>query len=312
MSGPDYHSDFSDEGDLVLRSCDLVHFRVHSAILKAASSVFCSMLEIPRDADEEAANTPIPLTEDNTTLAFILRCICPHVSLPFRESLSHAELCDIAEAADKYDVPRALDLLHKFVHFQWDALSAQAQSIQLYALACRYKWDDLIWKSSRATLRTNISCVDNAPLMRRELGQDDLVTLLELHWARKELLFRLVHIGRTFSVAWSGSRPQHGHICACGSRLGVAEIAANKAFSILRSRVLAYLDEFPLGSNLWTKRYWEQEAKDLLSITCLDCGACIFDVNRIIKHMDSHDFATKLAKVEGIYTGRSSSSCQFV
>ncbi|KLO06523.1 hypothetical protein SCHPADRAFT_687492 [Schizopora paradoxa] len=306
MSRPNYHSDFKDEGDLILISRDEVLFRVHSAILTAASSVFGSMLEIPRDADEQAANTPIPLTEDAVTLTFILRCICPHVALPFRDCLTHTELCDIAEAADKYDVPRALDLLHKFVHFQWDALSAQAQSIQIYALACRFKWDDLIWKSSRATLRTNINRADNAPFMRGELGQDDLVTLLELHWARKELLFRLVHIGRTFSVAWSNSRPEHGHICPCGSRLGVAEKAADKAFSILRSRVLAYLDEYPLGSDLWTKRYWEQEARDLLSITCIDCGTCVFDVSRILKHMESHDFAMKLAKVEGIYTSKPS------
>ncbi len=202
----EFNPHFMTDGELVLRTCDRVCFRVHAITLKHSSSVFTSMLNIP--LGETPANEPILLQDDSTSVEFMLRCISPNATLPFDQDLCFSEIKDITAMADKYDMPRVLDFARLYTTIHWDKVLSTASALELFGLSCRWKWKDLVWKSSQETLKIKLHSTVNLPVMKTCLRENELYALLQLHWARKELLSRLSFEGRTFSVFKTARHPR--------------------------------------------------------------------------------------------------------
>ncbi|KAH8111708.1 hypothetical protein DFH11DRAFT_1707252, partial [Phellopilus nigrolimitatus] len=177
-----FHDKFSyGDGDIVLASVDGIHFRVHAFLLKIASSVFRQMLEIPRELSE-GSDDPIGLSEESSVIAFLLNTIYPAETLPIPTKFPF--VWSVADAADKYDMPRVLDVLRIKVACSDYFLG---RPLKLYGLACRYKWDEVIALATKRTLKFNIS---NPAYMAdlEGLSARDLCALLSLRWKRKRSL----------------------------------------------------------------------------------------------------------------------------
>ncbi len=69
-----------DDADLIIRSKDNVHFRVHKLILRKASIVLDRMLIIPSDDEQDVVQT-VSLEEDGATISGFLHLCYPLRSL---------------------------------------------------------------------------------------------------------------------------------------------------------------------------------------------------------------------------------------
>lgn len=132
--------DKSTVAGAVLRSCDLVDFRIRQCILTEASTFFEGLFSLPQGPSSEvkACDTEhtedglpvITMSEDSATLEDLLR-ICYPVRNPEIKTIE--ELRMLLEAATKYAVDVAVD-------FARDRLSdfAESMPLRVYAIAVRY------------------------------------------------------------------------------------------------------------------------------------------------------------------------------
>lgn len=128
--------------DIILRSHDLVNFRVRKCILAEASAFFGNTFDLPQatssdvhnhDCEHKAGPTVVEVEEDSGTLEKLLR-ICYPVCNPVIKDID--ELRPFLEAAVKYAVDAA-------VEFAKDRLQGFAESmpIRVYAIALQYKFE---------------------------------------------------------------------------------------------------------------------------------------------------------------------------
>lgn len=89
------------DGDMVLRSSEGVEFRIDSVILRRASHVFSSMLDLPQKHADQSA-TPIELPETTKILDEILRALYSDSDPSAIES--EADAIDILRALEKYGI----------------------------------------------------------------------------------------------------------------------------------------------------------------------------------------------------------------
>ena len=127
-------------GDVVLRSSDGFHHRVHKVILSEASPFFSAMFSLPQ-GEMTSMSLPceahdyeipvIPVTEDSRTLSHLLR-LCYPEPLPSPSSLTLNEVESLFDAASKYEIEVARA-------FCLSVLSSRikAAPIAVYGLACR-------------------------------------------------------------------------------------------------------------------------------------------------------------------------------
>ncbi|KAH8116591.1 hypothetical protein DFH11DRAFT_1688101 [Phellopilus nigrolimitatus] len=185
------------DGDVVLRTSDDVKFRVHSIMLKLSSGFFRQMLEVPRDPSE-MPDDAIPLSEESEVVACLLDLVYPtyyasvegsdagSARLPSLPDYDFAWA--LTEAADKYDMPRALAAVRAVV-MNTDTL--RTQSLSLYVLACRWKWTAEARFASTGTLAAPLLRTENFSILRM-LDSTDLCNLLALHAARKAAILNCV------------------------------------------------------------------------------------------------------------------------
>ncbi|EJD02553.1 uncharacterized protein FOMMEDRAFT_53760, partial [Fomitiporia mediterranea MF3/22] len=180
------------DGDIILKTSDDVYFRVHSIILKLASGFFRQMLDIPR-AETESSDEAIPLTENSKVIAFLLDLVYPTTGTSGEDSNGVARFprldtlsftWAVTNAADKYDMPRALAAVRAIVS---NSETLQVAPLGLYALACRWKWVDEARAASTATLSKQILRPENFAILRM-IDSGPLCNLLELHAKRKEAI----------------------------------------------------------------------------------------------------------------------------
>lgn len=159
MISPSFNS---SDADLVLRSAPSPHtvdFHVHRCTLSAASPFFDLMFTLPQASDD--ATTPRPVVEvaeEAETLECLLRFIYPTTSPRIH---SYDQFALVFNAADKYDVPVAIDALRKILvqpQFLKD------RPIWVYALASRFDLEEEAKLASRHTFDINLhdsfSCED--------------------------------------------------------------------------------------------------------------------------------------------------------
>ncbi len=152
----------------------------NALILKQSWSVFRSMLQIPQGHAYQEGE-PVLLAEDSTSVEFTLRCISPNATGPFLQHLSFSAVKDIACMADKYDMPRVMEFARIYTTLHWDSMLGTASAVHIFGLVSRWKWSDLVWKSSRETLNKKLNTTANIQLMKDSLCENKLYALLHLH-----------------------------------------------------------------------------------------------------------------------------------
>ncbi|KAI0820760.1 hypothetical protein BC628DRAFT_821393 [Trametes gibbosa] len=142
--------------DLILRTSDLVDFRVHSQILAQASSFFASMLALPQPAAPSASSSVevqgsvktdppvVPVSEDSATFELLLRLVYPitkhHVQLD-----DPSRLVPALQAATKYEMELPLEIMSQRL-----SLIAREKPVQVWAAACRADLEDVAREAAGA------------------------------------------------------------------------------------------------------------------------------------------------------------------
>ncbi|KAH9930356.1 uncharacterized protein B0H18DRAFT_1117037 [Fomitopsis serialis] len=153
--------------DLILRTSDLVDFRVFRLILRLASPVFASMLEVGQappgaadrsqtESDESRDGCPVvPIQEDSTTVETLLRIIYP-MKDPALGDLP--QLHYIIAAALKYEMEQAVALgttaLLSFV---------SKEPLRVWAIAARNRLEVEARTAADEVNRQQISVLDSFP-----------------------------------------------------------------------------------------------------------------------------------------------------
>jgi len=152
---PEYHSSFNSEhADLVLQSKDGIKFRVHSQILRVASTVFNDMLSVKRD-ESETASSPILLEESALVLSTILDLIYPQHVLPASAALTAHLIYDAGLAARKYDIDAVVDSLQNCLYTR--EVMQPLSLLQKFGVARRLGWDEVAKRASTDTLAMDLS-----------------------------------------------------------------------------------------------------------------------------------------------------------
>ncbi|KAH8110197.1 hypothetical protein DFH11DRAFT_1730529 [Phellopilus nigrolimitatus] len=151
-------SPFDDpQADLILRSSDLIDFRVMKCILALASPIFKVMFSLPQpkqDPDAEPSPPVVPVPEPSAVLDPLLRILYP---TPPPELLDVDEIGGVLEAAHKYDMDGAMINARSALRACLEREKAQKKptsevAIAVYALACRFKLADEARLAARAFL----------------------------------------------------------------------------------------------------------------------------------------------------------------
>ncbi|EPT01085.1 hypothetical protein FOMPIDRAFT_1041463 [Fomitopsis schrenkii] len=165
--------------DVILRSSDLVDFRVRKGILAEASSVFEDMFGIPQpeitpsQGDTREGLPVVKLEEDSDILQWLLRLCYPGNS-PRIDDLDN--LRPIIRAAIKYDIPEVLRTLKENL-----GSFAESMPVRVYAIALQFKFEAEAREAARAFLARPVESADVPELV--EITGKDLHNLLKYHRA---------------------------------------------------------------------------------------------------------------------------------
>ncbi|KAJ7457845.1 hypothetical protein FB451DRAFT_589435 [Mycena latifolia] len=136
----------SEEADVILRTSDGLDFRVFQLVLSLASPFFKTMFGLPQTphSSQVVDVQIVPTQEDSDVLDSLLR-FCYPCADPVIDTLD--ELHSVIEAMMKYQmheaVKRAKQQLRAF---------AKAKPVAVFAISCRYEWEDLAKTAARASL----------------------------------------------------------------------------------------------------------------------------------------------------------------
>ncbi|KAL1941205.1 hypothetical protein VTO73DRAFT_7417 [Trametes versicolor] len=136
--------------NLILRTADLVDFRVHSPILAQASPFFDSMLTLPQPSSSSGATpaesmTPIvPVSEDSTTLELLLRLTYP-IPKPYALMAEPAQMVPALLAAAKYEMALPLETMSERL-----VALMPGSPLAVWAAACRADLKDVACQAAEA------------------------------------------------------------------------------------------------------------------------------------------------------------------
>jgi hypothetical protein len=177
-----FHPEFSHEDEnIVLCSTDEIRFLTYKVILRQASGFYRDTLSLPQSSvtgsGDKVTVDFVALDEDGETIADILRMICGRAvrKLDFLNVIE-----PLLYAAEKYDMPGPISIIREAA---W--ANTALDPFRVYALSCRYGWQDLAKMSSTRTLTSDIA--DSAVLdkLQRITDTTALMKLLQLHLQRK-------------------------------------------------------------------------------------------------------------------------------
>ena len=180
----EYHPLFSSpDGDVILASKDGILFRVHSYTLKTTSGWFRGMYSLPQRTSllDQPVET-LTVDEDSTTLVALLKIISG-LAIPRLDSWDIIE--PLLHAAEKYDMAGPMSVVRALLATP----PLLSDPLRLYAIACRYSWDDEAMMASRETLTLNLHAPEHRGTLQK-LGTDALLNLFALHHERREALRR--------------------------------------------------------------------------------------------------------------------------
>ncbi|KAJ8591847.1 hypothetical protein M405DRAFT_764399 [Rhizopogon salebrosus TDB-379] len=134
-------------GDVTLRSSDGVDFHVFKFILSFVSPVFKDMFTLPQGSQSDIPSVPvIPVEENSITLnSLLLLCYPASTAATFN---SFEEGKAVLEAAKKYDMEGAIRRTGDIIMAQF----LPTNSLELYALSCRFGWQHHAQTAATQTL----------------------------------------------------------------------------------------------------------------------------------------------------------------
>jgi hypothetical protein len=124
--------------DAVLRTSDLIDFRVHTLVLSLASPVFDSMFNLPQPPDAEKKEDALPVisvSESSRTLENFLS-FCYPAGDPELEDLD--DIGDILEVMSKYDV----EVKRRVRKSLLTPIFLENEPLRVFAIAQRYHLED--------------------------------------------------------------------------------------------------------------------------------------------------------------------------
>ncbi|TDL22607.1 hypothetical protein BD410DRAFT_748353 [Rickenella mellea] len=186
-----YHERFAlPDADIILRSKDDVYFRVPSITLHMTCAFFRDALSLPQPASSASSggvtnnNSPgvIPIDESALVAEQFLSIICglgisPALLATFDDASA------LLHAAEKYEAPGVT----AFVRACMGAPRFLAEPLRLFAVACRYSWEEEAAAALRLTLDIDIGKSPSFPVLATLPGPD-LLRLLRVRWARRDAL----------------------------------------------------------------------------------------------------------------------------
>jgi len=263
---PEYHSSFNSEhADLVLQSKDGIKFRVHSQILRVASTVFNDMLSVKRD-ESETASSPILLEESALVLSTILDLIYPQHVLPASAALTAQLIYDAGLAARKYDIDAVVDSLQNCLYTR--EVMQPLSLLQKFGVARRLGWDEVAKWASTDTLAMDL----NTRAAQKALATLDTSTVLALqalHRRRKVILINallsicnepLFPSTDPDDLAYALSYPEisnavnHSPNADCEALVQLKDLSA---WSKLKFTVVAEMERCPLGSRFLVDDFFD-------------------------------------------------------
>lgn len=257
----EYHPLFSGpDGDVVLGSKDGILFRLHSYTLKTTSGWFRAMYSLPQQSTSLLDQPPdtIYVDEDSSTLEGLLRMVSG-LSIPKLDSYDTIE--PILHAAEKYDMPGPMSVVRALL----STPALLSDPLRLYAITCRYGWQDEACMASRATLTLNLHAPEHR-LTLQKLGTDALLNLFSLHRTRREALRR--RLDDPPFVNDSGDTS-----CSnCGS------IVDYHTWRELKYVIIMEMDERPLGDTVINAGLLEWPAARVCwDAKCPSCERVLYD-----------------------------------
>ncbi|THH14651.1 hypothetical protein EW146_g5703 [Bondarzewia mesenterica] len=147
------------DADIILRTSDLVDFRVHTSILSISSQVFKDMLSMPlppngesADSSEKKDGLPIVfVTEDEHGVDLLLRILYPRG----KQSLSNlSDINSLLESLDKYQVDGYPQILLSAL-----SSAAQTEPVMAYVLARRHNLPRVANAAAMEVLKMSLTSV---------------------------------------------------------------------------------------------------------------------------------------------------------
>ncbi|KAJ7140786.1 hypothetical protein C8R44DRAFT_237366 [Mycena epipterygia] len=163
------------EADVILRTSDEVDFRVFKIVLSLASPYFKDMFGLPQILDSSQLDDPVHTAEDSTVIDKLLR-FCYPCADPIIETLD--ELHTVIAAMMKYEmhevVKRARQRLRSF---------AKSDPVAVFAISCRWGWEDLAKTAARASLALPLRKFDKKSSVKelKDLTGEQHQALLHYH-----------------------------------------------------------------------------------------------------------------------------------
>ena len=156
-------SPFDDpKADLIIRSSDNILFYVHKSLLSIVSPVFEAMFALPHDTSQELYNNRpcVPVSDDSHHLFCLLSQCDPRCQ---RLSPTLSNLAMTLAIADKYDIDFMV------VRARKDLLahdSVESEPLAAFAIAVRFRLDELAQKAAQVTLRSSLTACPNSPHLK--------------------------------------------------------------------------------------------------------------------------------------------------
>lgn len=176
-----FHPLFSNpDGDVILGAKGgNVLFRTHSFTLKTTSGWFRTMFSLPQKCAPTTADV-IYMDEDPAILESLLRMAC---GLPIIPPTNYDTVDALLYGAEKYDMPGPISIIRMLVMTPL----LLNQPLRLYAVACRFGWEEEAKYASMETLTLNLHSEACRPSLQA-LSTTALLDLLALHRDRREAL----------------------------------------------------------------------------------------------------------------------------
>ncbi|KAI0040501.1 hypothetical protein FA95DRAFT_1611749 [Auriscalpium vulgare] len=198
----------ADDADLILRSSDLVDFRVYKSSLRASSIFFRDMLSLPQPSESlsQNGNQTLPIiamAEDSQTLHDLLSVLM-HAS-PMYHRFSVTEAINVLAAAQKYQMEGLMTTIRSLLQdpkFAVPPPIGPGTAFTAYALACKHQLAEEALQAARSTLEfpfTLESCGGDLSLASGDALRVAPL-LLRLSWQEWPLFHSREH-GWTFRVS---------------------------------------------------------------------------------------------------------------
>lgn len=146
-----------DSADVILRSSDGVHFRVHSVILAQASPFFRTMFVLPQPKGADGPPPVIDCAEISNVLTTLLTLCYPIVKPRVRP---FTDIEPAVRAAQKYEMDLPVEILKGELLSLDPSDLSDVSRIGVWAVACRLRFEDV---ARAAVVYLNSRIVDSAP-----------------------------------------------------------------------------------------------------------------------------------------------------